>query len=137
MSFMAGLASGALTVNKAMLRQVKNQKTLRLYGASLLIGFCILCIFTEMKIIKSTSSGLAMLSFLMAITGFLVAGIFTHASLYEVGDQKKIVSPLYSADLIGGFIGSLLGSLILIPLAGMSVTALIILLFAVLSLTLI
>ncbi|KUG23216.1 hypothetical protein ASZ90_006976 [hydrocarbon metagenome] len=137
MSFMAGLASGALTVNKAMLRQVKNQKTLRLYGAALLIGFCILCIFTEMKIIKSTSSGLIMISFLMATTGFLVAGIFTHASLYEVGDQKIIVSPLYSADLIGGFIGSLLGSLILIPLAGMSVTALIILLFAVLSLTLI
>lgn len=137
MSFMAGLAFGAITVNKVMLHQENNQKLLRLYGAALLIGFCVLCIFTEMKIIKSTASGLVMISFLMTITGFLVAGIFTHASLYDVGDQKKIVSPLYSADLIGGFIGSFLGSLFLIPLAGMSITVLIILLFAILSLTLI
>lgn len=137
MSFMVGLASGALTVDKAMLRKVKNTKTLKLYGAALLIGFCILCIFTEVKIIKGTSSGLVMISSLAAITGFFVAGIFTYASLYEAGKQKEIVSPLYSADLIGGCIGSLLVSLILIPLAGMSVTVLIILLLALSSLILI
>lgn len=137
MSFMAGLTLGALIISKAMFKQVNNQKILRLYGVALLIGFCILCILTETKILKSTSSGLLMISFLMATTGFLVAGIFTYASLHEVEDQKIIVSPLYSADLIGGCIGSLLGSLFLIPLLGMSVTVLIILMVSVLSIALI
>jgi hypothetical protein len=53
----------------------------------------------------------------------LVAGIFAYASLHEIEDQKGVISPLYSADLIGGSLGSLLGSLILIPLTGMDVTA--------------
>lgn len=134
MSFMAGLAFGALTLNKAMLQQVKNRNFLRLYGIVLLIGLCILCIFTDLKIIKSASAGLVMISFLLTITGFLVAGIFAFVSLHGIENQEKIISPLYSADLIGGCIGSLLGSLILIPLAGMNVTLLVILMFTVFSL---
>jgi spermidine synthase len=137
MSFMAGLALGSLIINKAMLRQVNNQKFSRLYGIALLIGFCILCVFMEMNVIKSMSAGLVMISCLLAITGFLVAGIFAYVSLYKIEDQKKVISPLYSADLIGGCIGSLLGSLILIPLAGMDVTAMLMLLFAAFSLLLV
>jgi len=75
-----------------------------------------------------------MISFLLTITGFLVAGIFAFVSLHGIENQEKIISPLYSADLIGGCIGSLLGSLILIPLAGMNVTLLVILMFTVFSL---
>ena len=54
-----------------------------------------------------------------------------------IEDQKKVISPLYSADLIGGCLGSLLGSLILIPLAGMDVTTWGMLLLAVFSILLI
>ena len=61
------------------------------------------------------------ISCLLAATGF-VAGIFAYASLYAIEDQKNLISTLYSADLIGGCLGSLIGSLILIPLAGMDVT---------------
>jgi spermidine synthase len=137
MSFMAGLALGALIINKAILRQIKNIKNPRWYGIALLIGFCLLCVFTEMQVTKTISSGLVINAFLLAITGFLVAGIFAYASLYEVRDQKKIIAPLYSADLIGGCIGSLLGSLILIPLMGMNASSWGMLLISVFSLILV
>jgi spermidine synthase len=122
MSFMAGLALGAMIINKEMARPFNNQKRLRWYGISLLAGFCFLCAFTGMRVTMSISAGLVEISCLLAIAGFLVAGIFAYASLHEIEDQKNVISPLYSADLIGGCLGSLLGSLILIPLAGMDVT---------------
>jgi len=127
-----------------------------------------------MRLTMSVSAGLVEISCLLAATGFLVAGIFAYASIYEsrapsgrsrrlpynnetqasetkcteacrsnypakqritqpptslensksrgIEDQKNVISPLYSADLIGGCLGSLLCSLILIPLAGMDVT---------------
>ncbi len=122
MSFMAGLALGAMIINKEMARPFNNQKLLRWYGISLLAGICFLCAFTGMRVTMSISAGLVEISCLLAATGFLVAGIFAYASLHEIEDQKNVISPLYSADLIGGCLGSLLGSLILIPLAGMDVT---------------
>ena len=137
MSFMAGLTLGAFIINKAMLRQTNNKMILRWCGTVLLIGFCILCVFTEMQITKNVSTGLVIIACLLLITGFLVAGIFAYTSLYEIEDQKKIISPLYSADLIGGCIGSILGSLILIPLMGMNATAWGMLLISVFSLILV
>ncbi|MCX5848586.1 MAG: hypothetical protein NTW65_03975 [Deltaproteobacteria bacterium] len=137
MSFMAGLSLGAIIINREMARPVNNQKLLRLYGMGLLLGFCCLCAFTGMRITMSISAGLVHISCLLAATGFLVAGIFAYASLYESVDQKKVISPLYSADLIGGCLGSLLGSLILIPLAGMNVTTWGMLLLAAFSILLV
>ena len=74
---------------------------------------------------------------LLLAAGFLVAGVFSYASLHEMADQKKIISPLYSADLLGGCLGSLLGSLVLIPLLGMDATTGGIMLFAAFSLLLV
>ncbi|MGB5217133.1 MAG: hypothetical protein WBN66_02425 [Smithella sp.] len=137
MSFMAGLALGALIVKKAMSRPVHNQSILRGHGVILIIGFCLLCAFTETNLLKSDSAGLPQISLLLAVTGFLVAGIFAYASLYEIDDQQKVISPLYAADLIGGCIGSLLGSLFLIPLMGMDATTWAMLVFAAASLLLV
>ena len=133
MSFMTGLALGAFIINKVMLHLINNKIFSRWCGIVLLIGFCILCVFTEMQATKNISAGLVIIACLLTITGFLVAGIFAYTSLYEIEDQKIIISPLYSADLIGGCIGSLLGSLILIPLMGMNATAWGMLLIAVFS----
>lgn len=132
-SFMAGLALGALIIDKQMLRPVGNQRISRWYGAGLLAGFCLLCTVTKTIMAEHYSAGLFQISALLVVTGFLVAGIFAHTSLYGIEDQQKVISPLYAADLIGGCIGSLLGSLILIPLAGMDTSALVMLLFAVFS----
>lgn len=137
MSFMAGLALGAITINKAMTRMSGHQKHLRRYGIGLIAGSCVFYAFTGMMITMNISAGLLQISFLLAATGFLVAGIFAYASLHEIEDQKKIISPLYAADLIGGCLGSLTGSLILIPLAGMDITCWGMLLLAFLSLLLV
>jgi spermidine synthase len=137
MSFMAGLALGAMIINRVMARPIDSQKLPRWYGISLLIGFCLLCAFTETKVTMSISTGLAQTSWLLAIVGFLVAGIFAYVSLHEIKDQKNVISSLYSADLIGGCLGSLLCSLILIPLAGMDVTTRGMLLLAAFSLLLV
>ncbi|MGD0277795.1 MAG: hypothetical protein ABSC11_00655 [Smithella sp.] len=122
MSFMAGLALGAMIIKRQMIRPLNNKALFRWYGLSLLAGFCLLCAFTAMIVKMSVSAGLVRISCLLAATGFLVAGIFAYASIHKIEDQKKVISSLYSADLIGGCLGSLLGSLILIPLAGMDIT---------------
>jgi spermidine synthase len=165
MSFMAGLALGAMIINREMAQPIANLMLSRWYGISLIIGFCFLCAFTGMRLTMSVSADLVEISFLLAATGFLVAGIFAYASLYESGapsgrsrrlpvikqppasledsksrgieDQKNVISPLYSADLIGGCLGSLLCSLILIPLAGMDVTTWGMLLLALFSIILV
>jgi spermidine synthase len=137
MSFMAGLALGAMIINGMMARMIASHKLSRWHGISLLVGFSLLCAFTATKVTMSITAGLAQTSWLLAAVGFLVAGIFAYASLHEIEDQKNIISPLYSADLIGGCLGSLLGSLILIPLAGMNVTAWGMLLLAASSLLLV
>jgi spermidine synthase len=137
MSFMAGLALGAMIINRMMVRTVDSQKLLRWYGVGLLVGFCLLCAVIATKITMSTTASLAQILWFLAVAGFLVAGIFAYASLHEIEDQKNIISPLYSADLIGGCLGSLLGSLILIPLVGMDVTTRGMLLLAAFSLLLV
>ena len=137
MSFMAGLALGAMIINREMTQPVANRMLPRWYGISLIIGFCFLCAFTGMRVTMSISAGLVQIASLLAATGFLVAGIFAYASLHEIEDQKNVISPLYSADLIGGCLGSLLGSLILIPLVGMDVTTWVMLLLAAFSILLV
>jgi len=90
-----------------------------------------------MSFTMNISAGLFRISCLLAATGFLVAGIFAYASLRKIEDQKNIISSLYSADLIGGCLGSFIGSLILIPLAGMDVTTWGMMLLAVFSILLV
>ena len=62
------------------------------------------------------------LAALLVAAGFLVAGIIAYASLYGIRDQKQVIAPLYAADLLGGCLGSLLGSLVLIPFLGLDGT---------------
>lgn len=88
-------------------------------GRALLIGFGILSLIFIGLLKSGCPSGIFVISFLLFITGFLVSGIFTFASLIGVKDQKTVVSPLYAADLLGGCVGSL----VLIPFFGMELSA--------------
>jgi hypothetical protein len=85
----------------------------------------------------STVTGLSQTAGFLAIAGFLVAGIFAYASLYQIKDQQSVISPLYSADLFGGCLGSLLSSLIFIPMIGLDVSTKWMLFLAVMSLMLV
>jgi spermidine synthase len=115
--FMTGLASGALLISKTSIRSRK------MFGAALLLGFAILSAFIGMEINLGKGAGLAGSLLLLFLTGFLVAGIFSYASMREAHDQRDVITPMYSADLIGGCIGCVLTSLFLVPVAGLDTTA--------------
>jgi spermidine synthase len=123
MSFMAGLALGSLAVNQWMARLRVQRKPARWCGVGLVVGFGLLCLFITAAIALGALSGLTLTSLLLAAAGFFVAGIFAYVSLYEIEDQKSMISSLYAADLVGGCAASLLAGLILIPVAGMDFTA--------------
>jgi spermidine synthase len=122
MSFMAGLAVGSWTVNTWVAGLRHQGKPLRWHGFGHLAGFCLLCLVVTAEITLGASPGLVQTSLLLAAAGFLVAGVFAHVSLHEIADQKRMISPLYAADIIGGCAGSLLAGMILIPMVGMDVT---------------
>jgi spermidine synthase len=115
--FLTGLASGALLISKTRIRSRK------MLGVALLLGFAILSAFIGMGINLGKGAGLAGSLLLLFLTGFLVAGIFSYASMREANDQRDVITPMYSADLIGGCIGSVLSSLFLVPVAGLDTTA--------------
>ncbi len=52
----------------------------------------------------------------------LASALFAFASFEPKSNQKKLISPLYSADVIGGAAASLLGSFWFIPILGLSWT---------------
>lgn len=122
MSFMAGLALGALSIDRLMAKFANRPRLVRWYGVALVVGFCFLCVVTAARMEVSAATGLLQISALLMAAGFLVAGIFAYATLYEIKEQRSVISPLYAADLLGGSAGSLLGSLFLIPVLGLDVT---------------
>ncbi|MBW2062532.1 MAG: hypothetical protein JRI95_13365 [Deltaproteobacteria bacterium] len=138
MVFMAGLAAGSILVRALTASQTAKYGFVRKsIGRSLLIGFGVLSlIFLGLSRLEYQFDILP-IAFMLFVTGFLVSGVFAYASLFEVKDQKIVVSPLYAADLLGGCVGSLLGSLLLIPFLGMSQSAALAAILALLALALI
>lgn len=122
--FMAGLASGSLLFNRIMTssEEIKHGQTRR-WGAGLLAGFVLLCL-PVIVMTRGDQATLVQTVGFLTLSGFITAGLFTYASLHEIEDQKKVISPLYAADLLGGCLGSLLAGLFLIPLLGLDATTL-------------
>jgi hypothetical protein len=56
--------------------------------------------------------------------GAAVGALFAFATLAGAPDQQAAIGPLYAADLVGGSCGSLVSTLLLLPLFGLSATAL-------------
>lgn len=125
--FMAGLAIGAWATSL-----IKQHVSKRL-GVAVTLGFAFLCAITGIRISLGGSAGLVEILALLALTGFFVAAIFAFAGLHKAADQGKVVAPLYAADLLGGCIGSLVASLILVPTAGLVLTAYLIIPLALFS----
>jgi spermidine synthase len=115
--FMSGLALGAYGVEKI------DRNPSKLLGFALLGGFVLLSGVVGWSINAGAGAGLPVCLGYLAVTGFLVSGLFAYTSLHERRDQLGAVTPLYAADLIGGCLGSLLASLVLAPMAGMATTA--------------
>ena len=121
MGFMAGLALGALATDRWFAARARRPPLW--YGCLLIAGFALFCLVIGAGIRYGSITGLAEIAGLLLITGFLVAAAFAYASLEGASDQREVVAPLYAADLIGGCLGSLACSLLLLPVAGLVVTA--------------
>jgi spermidine synthase len=77
---------------------------------------------------------------LNAMGGFLVGSQFPLASRLlegENGEQKRSIGALYASDLIGAFLGSILVSVVLIPILGILATCMFVVVLKMCSLLLI
>jgi spermidine synthase len=126
-SFMAGLALGSMAVAKI------GRPIPKRVGAAILLGFALLSVAVGWEISSGGNAGLPETSGLLILTGFFTAAVLAYASLYNAEDQKNVLAPLYSADLIGGCLGSLMASLMLAPLAGLATSSCLMAPIAILS----
>jgi spermidine synthase len=129
-SFMIGLVLGAVAMGYG------RKPLARWIGTAIFTGFLLLSTFLGLAMHSDYSASLAATFLLLLLTGFLVAGAFSYAGLRQPADQRKAVAPLYAADLIGGGLGSLLASFIFVPVAGLSVSVVLLIPLAALSLLL-
>jgi spermidine synthase len=125
-AFMGGLAVGAAAAR--WLGVVRDsvgarREVARWWGAALAAAFVLLAATVGLLVRAGVAGGLLWVALLLAASGFSVAALFAYASLQHVTDQQAVISPLYAADLLGGCVGSIGATLILIPLAGLAVTA--------------
>lgn len=127
MAFMVGLSLGSYITQKLFM-PTKNKLLL---GIFLVFGFSLLNISIYYLIKFDLMSSLPFISAALLLDGLFVAGIFSFASLYNIENRQAVISPLYSADLIGGCFGSLIASLILIPVYGLLVSTILMAIFAV------
>jgi spermidine synthase len=121
-AFMLGLTAGALTLAMAARHESPFREPGRKWGIGLVAGLMLLGSLVILQARLGRFAGLAETAALLAAAGYLVAGIFAYASLRGVPEQDKAISPLYAADLLGGCVGSVTASLILVPLLGMDLT---------------
>ena len=113
MGFMLGLTLGAWAVNRIKMK---------LTGIILILLSIIIYLLLSSLIISGNINTFFTSLIALVISGFLTSGIFAFACGYDVEDQTKIVSPLYSSDLLGGVAGSILANFIFIPLLGFGIT---------------
>lgn len=120
MVFMLGMTVGALAVDFSKKKLISRRGT----GVCLLVLFGLTALTAAAWIHLSIPVSLAAVCLFLGLSGFSVAAVFSYASLTEGGERFRLISPLYAADLIGGGLGTVVGSLLLIPLIGLTGTAL-------------
>ncbi len=123
MTFMIGLTLGAFITNKYLTASESADRKHTWLGAMLLLGFGILNIIIYYTIKFDFLNSLTSTSLMLILDGAFVSAIFAFISLNKVEERQNVMTWLYSADLIGGSIGSLVASLILLPVFGILTTA--------------
>lgn len=145
MAFMAGLAVGAVAVGRLAGGKAAAGSVSRPLGVAILVAFVAMSLLVAHNVTAGTGSSLISVALLLAADGVLVAAVFAYASLHSeragggrrlaargqsgegatnrMPEQTSLISPLYAADLVGGSIGSILATLVLVPLAGLDATA--------------
>ncbi len=124
-SFMGGLAVGALAFDRITVggKVTDSPAGWRRSGWALCVFLVLLGIVVARRMTAAAVTTLAETSTFLVACGALVAAMFSYASQHRVSNQHAVVSPLYAADLAGGAAGALVGTLLLIPLAGLAASA--------------
>ncbi len=133
MAFMLGLSVGTILADKIFRLKLRNQMILKAPVFILLIILALLNFFLKQILNFNIFSGLAGISILLLIAGVLIAGIFSHASLFKLDNQLKAVAPIYSADVLGGSLGALPSTFLLIPFLGIIQTGIFLCMLSFLS----
>jgi hypothetical protein len=115
MMFMLGLAAGAGSVGKLLRGR---STTERRWGFLLSAGFIVLALTYLLTLQCDGATSLLLTALQLFGAGFMVSGVFAYCSHSGAQDERTLVSPLYAADLVGGFAATLIGSLVLIPFLG-------------------
>ena len=89
----------------------------------LVVGSALLGLWIGWRIHTEGVVGLVETMLLLALAGMFVSGIFAHCGSGSPEHEKRIVGPLYAADLIGGCLGSIVAGLLLIPVSGLDITS--------------
>jgi spermidine synthase len=119
MAFMAGLWAGARMISHLSTDRRRTTPIGAIVFAVIgLVGAVLFgMIITHMRI------GLLSSSLLLFITGAAVAGIFVVTGSGGMAKQQRAASEIYAADLAGGCLGAIAGSLWLVPFLGILPTA--------------
>ncbi|MDI9571290.1 MAG: hypothetical protein QM278_11370 [Pseudomonadota bacterium] len=134
-SFMAGLALGALLTHRRL-----PAGKLRRVGVP--ACFFTLAALIHLILFRQGGLGLPSIAALLALSGFFSGALFAQAAVAadpdcpdgaerhgfpadpacpdDPGRNRGLAAPLYAADLLGGAAGAVLGGLILIPAAGLT-----------------
>ncbi|MBU0509269.1 hypothetical protein KKH27_10580 [bacterium] len=124
--FMLGLTLGASAMARIARRtdsfHKQRQRGFRATGLALVAALALTSCVAAWLMNADRLTSLEMTGVFLGLTGFLVAAVFVYTMLGTGQDAARSVSRLYAADLIGGGIGSLLGTLLWIPLAGLPAT---------------
>ena len=118
MAFMAGLTAGAWLVAR-ITSPARPDSSVRRTTAGLLAALAAVGAAAATLIAGAFPMGLSSTGLVLFLGGVTVGGVFACAAASS-GDQRGgAVGRLYGADLAGGAAGSLLASLVLVPMAGL------------------
>ncbi|UCF61823.1 MAG: fused MFS/spermidine synthase [Anaerolineaceae bacterium] len=131
-AFMAGLSLGGLLMTRRLSTIVREKRVLLSLEGSMVIFWIIIPIILYNLYVNFTSaliSGWAqgLLLILNAVGGFLVGSQFPLANKMLLDGRDKLKGSagiLYASDLVGAFVGSIVVSVVLIPVIGMIRTCL-------------
>lgn len=122
-TFMGGLAIGSWAGNRLFIRWDVGAR--KLIGGAILLGLIALSLIVYCGISSGLVGTLLSASLALLLDGFFVSGIFALASFKAATDLERISTWLYSADLVGGCLGSIAASLVLVPSFGILTTCVI------------
>jgi len=136
--FMAGIALGSIYITSNF-EKIKSEFRLFVRLEALIIAFTFILALTITRFLSSGYYASLIFIVLFFISGLLMGLEFPLASKIYLGVRKQVGSTagiLYAADLLGGWVAGISGSIVLLPVLGFFNTCLVIVMFKLSSLLL-